>query len=91
MAAIEVCFNKVTGGVSQGELSFLKTRRNLDKIYLTYQPGGIEYDYSEQQLVDCGYNKNGASGCNGAWSHSYIKTIAEEGLDLTAEVTCVYS
>ena len=34
MAAIEVCFNKVTGGASQGELSFLKTNRNLDKIYL---------------------------------------------------------
>ena len=37
-------------------------------------------------MVDCGYEKNGASGCNGAYSYSYIKTIADEKLDLTAEV-----
>ena len=30
----------------------------------------------------------GASGCNGAWPYSYIKTIADDQLDLTAEVIC---
>ena len=35
MAAIEVCFKKLTGSAG---------------------------DYSEQQLVDCGYQQNGANG-----------------------------
>ena len=35
MAAIEVCFKKLTGSAG---------------------------DYSEQQLVDCGYKQNGANG-----------------------------
>ena len=30
-------------------------------------------DYSEQQFVDCGYGQNGASGCNGAAPHAYVK------------------
>jgi len=51
---------------------------------------GVSGDYSEQQLVDCGYQKNGASGCNGAWPYSYIKTIADDQLDLTAEATYPY-
>jgi hypothetical protein len=51
---------------------------------------GVFGDYSEQQLVDCGYQKNGANGCNGAYTYSYIKTIADEGLDLTAEATYPY-
>lgn len=51
---------------------------------------GVFGDYSEQQLVDCGYQKNGASGCNGAYSFSYIKTIADEQLDLAAEATYPY-
>jgi len=51
---------------------------------------GVFGDYSEQQLVDCGYQKNGASGCNGAYTYSYIKTIADENLDLTAEATYPY-
>merc|ERR1712154_440935 len=45
MAAIEVCFKKLTGSAG---------------------------DYSEQQLVDCGYQQNGANGCNGAWTYSYL-------------------
>ena len=58
-------------------------KKKLDiKTTIKYTAG----DYSEQQLVDCGYEKNGASGCNGAWPYSYIKTIADDQLDLTAEV-----
>ena len=63
MAAIEVCFKKLTG--SDG-------------------------DYSEQQLVDCGYEKNGASGCNGAYTYSYLKTVADSGLGLTHESNYPY-
>ena len=32
--------------------------------------GGDFGDFSEQQLVDCGYQQNGANGCNGAPSYS---------------------
>merc|ERR1712013_598389 len=46
--------------------------------------------YSEQQLVDCGFQQNGANGCNGAYTYSYIKTLADSGLDLTAEATYPY-
>ena len=48
---------------------------------------GVFGDYSEQQLLDCGYQQNGADGCDGASIHSYIKTVADSGLDLTAEAT----
>merc|ERR1712004_825233 len=51
---------------------------------------GVFGDYSEQQLVDCGYQQNGANGCNGAYTYSYIKTLADSGLDLTAEATYPY-
>ena len=51
---------------------------------------GAAGDYSEQQLVDCGYNKNGAAGCNGAWTYSYLKTAADSGLGLTHESTYPY-
>jgi len=63
MAAIEVCFKKLTGS---------------------------EGDYSEQQLVDCGYGKNGASGCNGAWTYSYLQTVADSGLGLGHESNYPY-
>merc|ERR1719193_1533991 len=33
---------------------------------------GVFGDYSEQQLVDCGYQKEGANGCNGAPPHAYL-------------------
>jgi len=63
MAAIEVCFKKLTGSAG---------------------------DYSEQQLVDCGFEQNGANGCNGAWTYSYLKTAADSGLGLAHESTYPY-
>ena len=33
-------------------------------------------DISEQQLVDCAYDGNGANGCHGAWLSAYPKFIA---------------
>jgi len=39
--------------------------------------GGKLADFSEQQILDCGYGKNGARGCNGAGTQSYIKYVAD--------------
>ena len=47
-------------------------------------------DYSEQQLVDCGYGKNGAAACSRAWPFAYLKTIDEEKWNLTAEAHYPY-
>jgi len=52
--------------------------------------GGEFGDYSEQQLVDCGYQQYGANGCNGAPSYSYIKYVAESSLGLTHESSYPY-
>ena len=52
--------------------------------------GGDFGDFSEQQLVDCGYQQNGANGCNGAPSYSYIKYVADSSLELTHESTYPY-
>merc|ERR1719341_1658752 len=46
---------------------------------------GVFGDYSEQQLLDCGFGKNHADGCDGADMQSYLKTIRDEQLDLTHE------
>merc|ERR1719481_163866 len=51
---------------------------------------GVFGDYSEQQLVDCGYGQNGANGCDGAPSYSYIKLVADTGLELTHESSYPY-
>merc|ERR1711973_269230 len=42
-------------------------------------------DYSEQQLVDCGYRQNGANGCNGAPPHAYAKWAGDTQLGLAHE------
>ena len=48
---------------------------------------GVFGDYSEQQLVDCGYGKdvgNGcmAKGCNGSYPWAYAKLIVAENIAL---------
>ena len=52
--------------------------------------GGDFGDFSEQQLVDCGYQQNGANGCNGAPSYSYIQYVADSSMELTHESTYPY-
>merc|ERR1719464_2055688 len=52
--------------------------------------GGAFGDFSEQQLVDCGYQQNGANGCNGAPTYSYIQYVADTSLELTHESTYPY-
>merc|ERR1719193_110120 len=46
---------------------------------------GVFGDYSEQQLVDCGYQKEGANGCNGAPPHAYLTWAAQTKLRLAHE------
>jgi len=46
---------------------------------------GVFGDYSEQELVDCGYRKNYANGCNGAQMYSYTKWIVENRRKLSHE------
>ena len=46
------------------------------------QPG----DYSEQQLLDCGYGKHDAYGCKRAGIYAYLKTIVQDKIDLASEV-----
>jgi C1A family cysteine protease len=58
IAAIEVCFKKITGEFG---------------------------DYSEQQLVDCGYKHAGARGCVGAPQHAYMDWVSKQQPDLTSE------
>merc|ERR1712042_317029 len=41
-------------------------------------------DYSEQQMVDCGYGKGGF-GCNGAYPHAYAKWAGDRGKGLASE------
>ena len=51
---------------------------------------GIFGDFSEQQLIDCGYGMYGASACDGAHTSSYLQYVVESGLDLTHEDTYPY-
>ena len=47
------------------------------------QPG----DYSEQQLLDCGYGKHKAYGCDGVRRNgAYLRTIVQDKIDLASEV-----
>jgi len=46
---------------------------------------GVFGDYAEQQLLDCGFQKEGANGCNGAPIQSYITWASKTGLQLTHE------
>jgi len=46
---------------------------------------GVFGDYSEQQLVDCGFGKNGANGCDGAYTYAYAKWVADNKKGLVHE------
>merc|ERR1719431_878816 len=51
---------------------------------------GEDNDFAEQELVDCGYNQFGASGCNGASYGAYFKWIKREDRQLTHESKYLY-
>ena len=48
---------------------------------------GVFGDYSEQQMVDCGYDGESGNGCNGAAPHAYIQWAHTSKADLLAEVS----
>ena len=86
VAAIETCFRKVVGGTFRER----KGVPGIDSEAETGSSGADFWDFSEQQLVDCGYGQNGANGCDGAPSYSYIKYLADSGLGLTHESSYPY-
>ena len=51
---------------------------------------GVFGDYSEQQLVDCGFGQYGGKGCDGAGLTSYLRLIKKTGLELTHENSYPY-
>jgi len=51
---------------------------------------GVFGDYSEQQMVDCGYRQNGANGCNGASPHAYAKWAGDRNDGLAHESSYPY-
>jgi len=46
---------------------------------------GVFGDYSEQQMVDCGYRKNGANACIGAQPHAYLKWAGDNKIKFASE------
>jgi len=51
---------------------------------------GAFSDFSEQQLLDCGYGRFGAGGCRGAHPHAYLEWLKRSNKDLLAEATYPY-
>merc|ERR1712212_98754 len=51
---------------------------------------GVFGDYSEQQLVDCGYKQEGANGCHGAPPHAYLTWAARDKIVLASEAQYLY-
>ena len=47
-------------------------------------------DLSEQQLVDCGYNKGSMNGCNGAYVGAYQDWIAKSNRGYSHEAQYPY-
>merc|ERR1712045_818035 len=47
-------------------------------------------DYSEQQFVNCAYDSDLVSGCNGASPHGYAKWLKDKKPKLTHETTVPY-
>merc|ERR1711872_491198 len=52
---------------------------------------GVFGDYSEQQMVDCGYGINGANACNGAAPHAYLKWAGDELVKFASEEQYPYA
>jgi len=51
---------------------------------------GVFGDYSEQQLLDCGFGQNGADGCDGAPTYAYAKWASTSNKELVHESTYPY-
>jgi len=51
---------------------------------------GVFGDYSEQQMVSCGFGKFGAKGCRSAAPNAYLKWIVDENVNLAQESAFPY-
>jgi len=51
---------------------------------------GVFGDYSEQQMVDCGYGQFGANGCDGARTYAYLAWAAANKIEFTHESNYPY-
>ena len=51
---------------------------------------GVFGDYSEQQMIDCGYGQFGANGCDGAGVGSYLEWAATNKIEFTHESNYPY-
>jgi len=81
--------------VKEGFVSPVKNQRTCGSCVAFASTAAIETcfakkvrvfgDYSEQQVVDCGYGQNGANGCDGAAPHAYLKWADDNKIRLAHE------
>jgi len=86
--------------VDKGIVSPIKTQKNCGSCVAFATIAVVETcfkkltgevgDYSEQELVDCGYGQYGAMACNGAYFHSYSEWITVNKRKLTSEAKYPY-
>merc|ERR1712061_949805 len=96
-ASVPASYSGVSAGIvssvkSQGSCGSCVAFASMAAIEtcLKKASGGKLADFSEQQIIDCGYGKNGARGCFGAHNSAYIKYVTETKLALVHESTYPY-
>ena len=76
----------VTPAKDQGQCGSCTAFANMGAIETCFaRLTGVQGDYAEQQLVDCGYRQEGAIGCSGAPIQSYMTWASEVGLEFSHE------
>merc|ERR1711892_307993 len=81
----------VTPVRNQGYCGSCVAFSNMAAIKTCYKKiTGVFGDYSEQQLIDCGYGKNGARACHGASPWAYAKYVADNNISLAHESVYPY-
>jgi C1A family cysteine protease len=98
-ATLPASYSAVTAGLvspvkDQGECGSCVAFANMALIETCFKKvSGVFGDYSEQHLLDCGYGKYDANGCNGADMASYLKFAtanAKAGKGLYSETVYPY-
>jgi len=76
---------------SQGQCGSCVAFATMNTVETCFKKlNGVFGDYSEQQMVDCGYGINGAHGCNGASPHAYAKWAGDRNDGLASEAAYPY-
>jgi len=89
-AAVPSSYSSVDEGLvspikSQGQCGSCVAFATTNVVETCYRKiTGVFGDYSEQQMVDCGYGKGGF-GCNGAYPHAYAKWAGDRAKGLASE------